>query len=243
VRRNAVEVRNTQFRRDAETLVARMREALALGRPERTQGLVLLSFNAHLAATFLLNIGAFLAALGTVFSLSNNYAATLAASAAAFPFAFVGMRTLARDESMRKFGVVIAGGGLLAVAAILVSPQFFRVGLLEDSLVQSSSLLMGMQFLLVTVFFGWQWKKFITRTPTPDKAIGMRMIYSPWLTGLLFLSTMFYVAATWVILYRLTDSMAAVLTLAGVHLLVVGFCYVLYRKSLATPASPPSWLG
>ena len=34
VRRNAVEVRNSQFRRDAETLVARMREALAPRWPE-----------------------------------------------------------------------------------------------------------------------------------------------------------------------------------------------------------------
>jgi hypothetical protein len=40
--RNAIQVRNTNFGSDAEQLITKMREALALGRPERTPGLVLL---------------------------------------------------------------------------------------------------------------------------------------------------------------------------------------------------------
>jgi hypothetical protein len=43
------------------------------------------------------------------------------------------------------------------------------------------------------------------------------------------------------ILYRLTDSMAATLALVGMQVLVVGSCYVRYLKALAansTPASP-----
>src|SRR5215471_7760587 len=48
--RNAIQVRNTNFGSDAEQLITKMREALALGRPERTEDLVLLSFNAHLVA-------------------------------------------------------------------------------------------------------------------------------------------------------------------------------------------------
>ena len=119
VRRNAVEVRNSQFRRDAETLVARMREAVAPGRPERTQEVVLLSFNAHLVASFLFNIGMFLTAVGMVFSLSNNYAGALATTVVALPLIMVGRQTLARDESVRKFGLMITVGGLLAVAASL----------------------------------------------------------------------------------------------------------------------------
>ena len=228
VRRNAVEVRNSQFRRDAETLVARMREAVAPGRPERTQEVVLLSFNAHLVASFLFNIGMFLTAVGMVFSLSNNYAGALATTVVALPLIMVGRQTLARDESVRKFGLMITVGGLLAVAAILVSPQFFRVGLLEDPLIQGGIMMMGVQFLILAQFFGWP--KFIT---TQKTTLGMRMAYSPWVTGFTFLSNMIFLFGTWVILYRLTDSVAAALALMGVQLLVVGYCYVQYRKTLA----------
>src|SRR5215467_8469963 len=77
--RNAIQVRNTNFGSDAEQLIAKVREALALGRPERTEDLVLLSFNAHLVATFLLNIGVFLTALAMFFIRSENFAGALAA--------------------------------------------------------------------------------------------------------------------------------------------------------------------
>jgi hypothetical protein len=238
--RNAIQVRNTNFGSDAEQLITKMREAreaLALGRPERTQGLMLVSFNAHLGAVFLFNIGVFLTALGTVFSLTENFAGALAATVAAFPLIFVGGRLLARDESVRMFGLVISVVGLLAVAAILVSPQFFRVGLLEGSAVQGGSMMMGVQFLALVVFFGWEWKKF-TAIP-PNKMTEFMLM--PWLAGLLFLSTMMFVSATWVILYRLTGSVAATLALMGAQLLVVGFCYAQYRKTLAAnPASAPT---
>jgi hypothetical protein len=88
--RNAIQVRNTNFGSDAEQLITKMREALALGRPERTEDLVLLSFNAHLTATFLLNIGVFLVALSWVFIQSNNFVGVLAAMVAAVPIFFVG---------------------------------------------------------------------------------------------------------------------------------------------------------
>src|SRR6516164_6649605 len=65
--RNAIQVRNTNFGSDAEQLIAKIREVLAFGRPERTEDLVALSFNAHLIATFLLNIGMFLTALALFF--------------------------------------------------------------------------------------------------------------------------------------------------------------------------------
>jgi hypothetical protein len=236
-------VRNTNFGSDAEQLITKMREAgeaLALGRPERAKGLVLLSFNAHLAASFLLSIGVFLFALMMFFTLmSNNYVGALAAIVAAFPILFVGMGTIYRDERVRKFGLVIAVGGLLTMAAINVSPQFFHVDLLEKPPVPSGSLVMGIQFLLSALFFGSEWKKYATWTPTPSKGleIFMRIFHSPWLTGPLFLSTMLFVSTTWVILYRLAHSVAAVLALVGAQLLVVGLCYVLYRKSLdANPA-------
>jgi len=107
-------------------------DATRLRRPERTQELVLLWFNTHLVAAFLLNISVFLTAVGLFFSLSGNYAGALAGVAVAMLTSLVGGRTLARDESVRMFGFVIAVGGLLAVAAILVSPQFFQVGLFES---------------------------------------------------------------------------------------------------------------
>jgi TIR domain-containing protein len=236
--RNAIQVRNTNFGSDAEQLITKMREALALGRPERTQGLVVLSFNALLVATFLLNIAVFLTVLGTIFSLTENFAGALAAIMAAVPIGAVARRTIDRDESVRMFGVVIAVGGLLAVAAIVVSPQFFRVSLLEGYAVQSSSMMMAIQFLGLAMFFGWEWKKFTTWTPSPNTAIGMRILNSPWLAGCTFLSSMLFMPTTWVILYRLTDSVAAALALVGVQLLVVGYCYAQYRKVLAANPAP-----
>src|SRR5262249_32169615 len=88
-------------------------DATRLRRPERTQELVLLCFNTHLVAAFLLNISVFLTAVGLFFSLSGNYAGALAGVAVAMLTSLVGGRTLARDESVRMFGFVIAVGGLL----------------------------------------------------------------------------------------------------------------------------------
>src|SRR5262245_55039084 len=243
--RNAIQVRNTNFGGDAEQLIAKMREAIPLGRPERTQGLVILAFTASQLAAFLFNIGVFLTALGLFYSLSDNYAAALAATVAGFPFIMVSGRTLARDESVRRFGLAITVGGFLAVAAVLVSSQFFRLGLLESRTIQSYGSVMGLYFMISALFFGSDWKK-ITSPSLPatfpkGMEIMMRFANSPWLSGFTFLGNMMPVAATWEILYRLTDSMAAALALVGVQLLVVGFCYVQYRKALAAnPATAPS---
>jgi TIR domain len=233
--RNGIQVRNTNFGSDAEQLITKMREALALGRPGRTEDLVLPSFNAHLTATFLLNIGVFLVALSWVFIQSNNFVGVLAAMVAAVPIFFVGGRTLARDESVRRFGLVICVGGLLAVAAIIVSPQFFHVGLLEGTTIQSGILLMGMYFMFSAIFFGSKEQY----TGVMPKGTSTRFAKSPWFSGFTFLSSPVMVWATWFILYRLTDSVAAALALMCVQLLVVGYCYALYRKVLAAnPAQP-----
>ena len=238
--RNAIQVRNTNFGSDAEQLITKMREALALGRPERTEDLVILSFNAHLVATFLFNIGMFLNALAMFFIRSENYAGVLAAFVVAMPISFVGSQTLARNESVRRFGLVICVGGLLAVAVLIVSLQFFRVVLFESGTLQSESILIGIYFMISAMFFGSdQYSKTLTPVTWPySKAITMRIANSPWLAGLLFLSSMLFVAATWEIFYRLTDSVAAVRTLVGVQLLVVGYCYALYRKTLAANPAP-----
>ena len=167
--RNAIQVRNTNFGSDAEQLITKMREALALGRPERTKELVLLSFNAHLVATFLLNICVFLFALMMFFFHSENNAGVLAAFVAAFPISFVVRRILARDESVRIFGVAICVVGLLAVAAIVVSPQFFRVGVFETTPLQSGSLMMGTYFMISAAFFCSDWKTPGTCRPQGDR--------------------------------------------------------------------------
>ena len=127
--RNAIHVRNTNFGSDADQLITKMREALVHVRPERTEDLVILSFNAHLVASFLLNIGVFLTALAMYFLSSENFAGVLAAWVVAFPIVFVGSQTLVRNESVRRSGLVICVGGLLAVAALIVSQQFFGVAL------------------------------------------------------------------------------------------------------------------
>ena len=80
--------------------------------------------------------------------------------------------------------------------------------------------------------------------PRLTKAVKIirRIANSLWLQGLIFpITSMLYVSGTWIILYRLTDSMAAALALASVQLLVFGYCYVQYRKVLAAiPAPSPS---
>jgi len=238
--RNAIQVRNTNFGSDAEQLITKMREALALGRPERTEDLVVLSFNAHLVATFLLNIGVFLTALAMFFIRSENFAGVLAAFVVAMLVCFVGGQTLVRNESVRRFGLVICVGGLLAVAALIVSQQFFRVVLFESDTLQSGSLLIGMYFMISAMFFGSDqyWRTPVTWPSSKAKAILMRIANSQWLAGLLFLSSMLFVAATWEIFYRLTDSVAAALALVGVQLVVVGFCYARYWKALAANPAP-----
>lgn len=242
--RNAIQVRNTNFGSDAEQLITKMREAgeaLALGRPERIKSFVLLSFNAHLVATFLLNIWVFLFALMIFFVYSEYNAGALAALVATSPITFAFRRILARDESVRILGVAICVVGLLAVAAIVVSPQFFRVGVLETPLVQSGSLAMGSYFLGSVVFFCSDWKNFTGTTTKKMTERTLTAAYSPRLSGLLFLTMMIFASATWLILYQLTDSVAAVLALVGAQLLVVGYCYALFRKTLgANPASARS---
>jgi hypothetical protein len=135
---------------------------------------------------------------------------------------------------------VICVGGLLAVAALIVSQQFFRVGLFESNTLQNSFLLMGMWFMISAMFFGLDeyWKTPFTWPFSKAKEILMRIANSPWLAGLTFLSTMLMVSATWEILYRLMDSVAAALTLVGVQLLVVGWCYAQYCKTLAANPRP-----
>jgi hypothetical protein len=160
-------------------------------------------------------------------------------TAAAMPISIVGGRLLARDESVRKFGIVIAVGGLLAVAAILVSPQFFHVTLFESRTIQSGILLMSIYFLAAAQLF-ISWKKMATAIWIPKvTAIMMKLANSPWLSGFTFLSSMMMVSATWGILYGLTHSVVAALTLVGVQLLVVGWCYAQYRKTLAANPRPP----
>jgi hypothetical protein len=242
--RNAIQVRNTNFSSDSEQLIAKMREAFALARPEHTQGLMLLWFGTTMVAAFLLSISVFLLALSTFFTQSENYAGALAATVAALLFSWVGARTLGRDESVRMFGLVISIGGLLAVAAIIVSAQFFRIGLLDSPDIQNGSLGMSILFLLSALTFGTDWKK-ITSFPIGSPNIWVKFLLkaanTPWLAGLFFLGTVWDVSVTREILYRLTDSETAALALMGAQLLVAGWCYVQYRKALAAnPAPAPS---
>lgn len=244
--RNAIQVRNTNFGSDAEQLITKLREALALGRPERTQNPGL---TAHLVAAFLLNIGVFLFALIWFFFQSNNNAGSLASFVAALPVISVGTATLVGDQRVRMFGLVTTIAGLLAVAAVIVSGQFFQVGLFADSSIQSAITTTGIYFVISVMFFAsgqqdQQWKTTDTETPTKATKIDKileRIGNSRWWPGLCFLGVLVMVNSNWMILYRLTDSTVATLALVGVQVLVVGSCYVRYLKALAAnPAPAPS---
>jgi TIR domain len=248
--RNAIQVRNTNFGNDAEQLITKMREAVALGRAERPQDPVTLTYVAHLVATFLLNIGVFLVALTIFFFAQRNYAGFLAAFLAGVPFFPLGKLLLTRDQSVRfglvdqsvrRFGLLISVGGLLAVTAILVSGQFLGVGLFEGPDLQAASAMIFLQFIFTATFFGFgagQYAKGVASDERMQKVIA-RAAYSLWFMGLAFLGTMMFVSAgTSTLLYRLTDSTAAVLALVGAQLLVVGVCFVRYRKALAANPAP-----
>jgi hypothetical protein len=234
--RNAIQIRNTNFGSDAEQLITKMSEAIALGKPDRPQDFVMLTVNTHLVATFLLNIGLFLLGLNMVLLQSNNYAGALAAAVAAMLIMLVGGRTLARDQSVRMFGLVICVGGLLALGAIIASGQFLKLGPFgDDPTVQNASLMMAIYFMISAMFFGSA--QYATNPfswgPEWAKKMLVRQASSPWMSGLTFLGSMIFVSGTWIILYQLTDSMAAPLALAGGQLLVVAFCYARYRRALA----------
>jgi hypothetical protein len=180
---------------------------------------MLLWFSTTMMASFLLSISVFLLALSTFFTLSENYAGALAATVAALLFSWVGTRTLGRDESVRMFGLVISIGGLLAVAAIIVSGQFFRIGLLDSPDIQNGSLGISVYFLLSALTFGIDWKK-ITSVPIGSPNIWVKFLLkaanTPWLAGLFFLSTVWDVSVTRDILRRVQGADGA-LVVAGSH--------------------------
>jgi hypothetical protein len=93
---------------------------------------------------------------------------------------------------------------------------------------------MGIFFMASATFFGSK-EQFTGVIP---KATVTRFANSPWFSGFTFLSSPLMVSATWLILYRLTDSLAAALALMCIQLLVVGYCYALYRKVLAANPAP-----
>jgi hypothetical protein len=257
--RNAIQVRNTNFGSDVGQLIIKMREALALGRSEQTQNPLV----AYLVAAFLLNIAVFLMALSLGFhSLSDNYAdygRGWAAAGAALLFFVPGFGALFRDKRkhIRMWGLVSAVGGLLAVAAI----KFFFIGIgpFDPAVVQSATSGFVVPFIVSAIFFGsdrlsamffyyslgpvQQRKSPDTETTLPEYAktalaIIKWIFTSPWTTGFIFLCGVIYMEEPWKILYRVTESTAAVVALIGVQVLVTGFCFVRYRKALAANSWP-----
>ena len=161
--RNGIQLRNTILAAIPRNLLQKCTKRLLLGDPNTPKDL-LLWFSTTMMASFLLSISVFLFALSTFFTQSENYAGALAATVAALLFSWVGARTLGWDEGVRMFGLVISIEGLLAVTAIIVSAQFFRIGLLDSPDIQNGSLGMSVYFLLSALTFGIDWKK-ITSVP------------------------------------------------------------------------------
>ena len=112
------------------------------------------------------------------------------------PFLLVGLGTLVRDESVRMF--VICVGGLLAVAAIVVFPQFFRINLLESPSIQGWIPQLGFNFMLSAMVFGVDWKKFASIRFASNMAgkIMKSFVNSPWFAGLTFLGAWMFVLVT-----------------------------------------------
>jgi hypothetical protein len=199
-----------------------------------------LSLNAHLLAAFLLNLGAFLLILMIVFMQRDNFAGAFAAVVGALAIGFVGQRTLDKDESVRMAGLAIGVVGVIAVGAINLSPQFFRVGLLESRSIQNGSLMMAILFVCAVQFYGVEWKKLKNGTWVANKLTEkfMRFLTSRLGAGVVFASTLLFVSATWELMYGLAgNSIAAVLVLIGVHIALAVFCYVRFRSDIAAQAA------
>jgi hypothetical protein len=198
-----------------------------------------LSLNIHLIAGFLLNMTTFLLALMTVFVLSDNFAGAFVATVLALPIGVVIRGLIDKDQGVRVFGVVVAVVGLIAVGAVSASPYILRVDVLDDQVVQKGSLLAGIYFLAAALFFGAEWKKLANPSRAPDKATDrfMKVISTRWGSRLLFASSLMFVSATWAVIYKLTDSVPALVALIACHGAAVVYCYRRFRKDI-TPAVP-----
>jgi hypothetical protein len=149
---------------------------------------------------------------------------------------FVARRTLDKDESVRWFGLTIGVVGVLVAGAVNVSPQFFRIPLLESRSVQNGFLLMAILFVSAIQFYGVEWKKLTSASWTAnkwtEKAVGI--FTSRWGAAFVFAATFLFVSATWELLYGLTEgSLAAVFGLIAVQVAIAAFCYVRFRNFLA----------
>jgi hypothetical protein len=223
-----------------------MRPAIdADGRSIGAAAYTILSLNTHLLAGFFLCISAFLLILMMVFVERNNFAGAFAASVASLAIGMVGQRTLDKDDTVRLFGVAIGVAGLIAVGAINIAPQFFRIGLLESSSIQNGLLLMAILFFSAIQFFGVEWTRLKNPSwkQSPMQAKIMNLLTSRWGARLVFVSIPLFVSATWEILYRLTGSIAILVALIGCHLAILVYCYLRYRKDIAANAAgaaPPA---
>ena len=240
--RNAIQLRNANFGSDAAELIAKMREALALEIPQQTQNPGLI---AYLIASFLFNMGVFLGVLGVIFTFKNNNVGGLVAVPASVLFYIVALGALLGDQRVRILGVVVCLGGLLAAVAIMVSGQYFGVGVFD----QNESYMLAFWLMNSAVFFAFGQQDQQRQTPDSEtlikapkiKKILERIGKSQWWAGPVFLVGLFMMSASWTIILRFTDSATALLALVGSQVLVVGFCYVRYRKSVAAkPAPAPS---
>jgi hypothetical protein len=254
--RNAIQVRNTSFGSDAEQLIKKMREAFALGRPERSKGKAnLLLFAAQGVASFLLSIAAFFIVLGFFLLLPGlysrigyNFTGGVAALTMFLVMWYVGLFTLSLDKRVRKFGLAIAVAGFLTMVAVIVYASFFLVSPLVGSFLQVGCLPTAIGFGLCAWFFGITWKKltgaFNKREEArwmqhEPRALRLANSWSYWLvTSSLHMS---FLMATWAILLDLTDSPAAVFALVGLQLLLTGYCYYRYTQIRKMLTANPGW--
>jgi len=72
------------------------------------------------------------------------------------------------------------------------------------------------------------------------EAVKLTWWYMGWCLVGFMMMMMMMMMPTWMILNRLTGRQDSVLALVGVQLLVIGLCYVHYRKALATKPEPSS---
>jgi TIR domain len=230
------ETRGANTTASGDTAAGSGRQASGTGaRTTSPAAFAVLSLNTNMLGAFLLNVSVFLLALTLVFLNEDNFAGAFAGLVCTIPIAVVGQRTLDKDASVRMFGLAIGIMGLLAVGAINIAPQFFHIGLLEDRSIQNGSLMMAILFLSSALFYGSEWKKLTGPSWSANKAtkVIVKLLTYPWASGLMFVSLLLFVSATWKALYLLTGSVAALLGLIGAHLAIVVYCFFRYRKECA----------
>jgi hypothetical protein len=190
--------------------------------------------NAYCAGFVLANLGVFLGALALYLMQISHFAPALVAVIASLILMMVGRRTLEQDTSVRATGIGIGLAGLLAVAAVMVTPYFTKIPLLERPDLQTGTMLLGMILGISCLFYAWEWRDLERRTKrlTSRERIVARWLGKPHVTALFVLCSWIMMAfTTAMILYAISEQTVWMVGLVLAQAVLSTLLYVQFHRS------------